>query len=261
MLDRAYDPAWLEAFDVEMQQIAAVADYREDAWSDLALLADDPDLFDVIELARAPLSLDDDALDELPPPVPPREMPTFKTVTLPARIRTAVAQHAASVPPGFECVGRIVVDATGLGLRYDRLTNHSDEPRKAIFRSSWRPGANEYGIPCHSHPSGVGEPSHADVEWAYSCRVTVFGIWASGALKVWQAEPTGFENTHTYASVPVVVKLPAATASATLPVRVAQRRRRALFTAWPWAGKVVDRRGEPVAGGWDILAAHLTKRR
>lgn len=185
-------------------------------WQRLHLLADDPELAELVELARLPLDIDLDtgrhfklkaAVTRPARPAPPAR------VILPDAVIAEISAHAAEASGGMEVGGRLVVAPDGRIRRYVPRVNLASEPHR--FRpaaASFRLAPDEFTVGVHSHPAGLSAtPSAADLRYAKRYARTVGKTFAifhveSRGLRVFVANPSGGFN-----EVPVEVVRDAAT--------------------------------------------------
>jgi proteasome lid subunit RPN8/RPN11 len=203
-----------------------VNDLLAPEWDDLRLRVRDPDLWELVQLARHPLDLD--GLLDLPPRrrVPKRvapELARLARLVVPVSIIAEMRAHAASVTGGIETAGRLVI-RDSIATRYMPLTNHATEPYTCRVASSWRPAPGEAGIIVHSHPPPCAPtPSESDLAHACARRTPAFGIFhvESGTLGIFSAATSG-----SFTTIDVRVRAEPRTEHGRWTMTVTTRRRR-----------------------------------
>jgi proteasome lid subunit RPN8/RPN11 len=137
------------------------------------LATKDPDVYELVQLALAPLDYED---EETPsPPRAPR--PPSRSVVMPEYVLNAIRQHAATALPDHEVGGRLLVDASGRATRYVRLRNVATAPGRFDFRESWRVEPGTTSVVVHTHPHGSDSPTTADLRWAKRYGFRSIGIY------------------------------------------------------------------------------------
>jgi proteasome lid subunit RPN8/RPN11 len=238
------DGAWFraQARRAAEAQLADRADLAR-GFADLALAAADPELHDVVRLARAPLvpSKTAEPVVTAAAAVQPTTRVPAKLV-VPASVLAAIRAHVASAAPGFEVGGRVIVNGEGAAVDYVPLANRAAGPRRFDFRSSWLPAPGERSLITHSHPSGSAMPSAGDLAWARGHGLDWIGIWHAPASKLSAFTVDG----EWYEELPVVAQHPAA------PIGRSRGYRVDLIE-----GLVFSRDGQHVPGGFEAVQRRL----